>query len=157
AVAADPPDRIALAETFGETLADLDNDGIGRLVAEGIVDHRHIVDADGEIGAGHWVHRGTDGLLDRRAQPWLVEMAGQLIEMRQLLEPELGRLAHRDDAQHAKDAGDTAAGIAYRAAAILDPVRAPVLGADAVFEVERLAVGELAQAMLALRQILGVD
>ena len=50
AVAAEPADQVADAQASVEPAADLDQHGVGRLVAKCVVDHRHVVDPDRQEG-----------------------------------------------------------------------------------------------------------
>ena len=96
-VAAEPADQIADPQAGVEPAADFDQHGIGRLVAEHVVDHRHVVDADRqERRRAARALIGGDDLVDRFAQPALVEMAGQLVVIGEPLEPRLLRLAVAD-------------------------------------------------------------
>ncbi len=105
AVAADAADDVAHPEAAVEPLADLDDDRIRRLVAEGVVDVGELVDADREIGAAVAGARARgDDVVERLAQPLLVVMAGELVVAGEMLEPLLGRLAPADEPQHAQHA-----------------------------------------------------
>ncbi len=86
AIAADASEGVVAADAALEPPADLDENGIGRLVAEGVIDHRHVVDADDEIGARNR-RRGAaaDDVVDGVAQSQLVGKPGQFVEIRQLL------------------------------------------------------------------------
>src|SRR5579885_1278385 len=140
------------------SLADFDDDGVGRLVAVGVVDGAELVDADREIGAGRArAQAAGDDLVERLAQTLLVEMAGELVVMRELLESELGRLARSDEAEHALDAGEPAARDLGRAA-IVHPGVFPVVEAQTVLDVEFAAALDMGgKALFPQRQIVAVD
>src|SRR5216683_602410 len=103
-VAAEPADRIADTQAAIEPTAHFDQHRIGRLMAEHVVDHRHVVESDRqERGRAVGALIGGDDLVDRFAQPALVEMTGQLVVIRQPLEARLLRLAvadRTDDSEH---------------------------------------------------------
>ena len=64
---------------------------------------------------------GGDDLVDRLAQPALVEMPGQLVVIRQLFEPALLRLAVADRADDAEHDPRPARALALRPAALMHP------------------------------------
>ena len=158
-VAAEPADQIADAQAAVEPPADFDQHAIGRLIAEHVVDHRHVVDSDRqERGRAVGALIGGDDLVDRFAQPGLVEMTGQLVVIRQPLEARLLRLAvadRTDDSEH--DRRSTRI-ITTRPAALVHPDEAAFGVAQAVFAVERILAVEMpGERQLAVDQIIGMD
>jgi len=158
AVAADAADDVADAQAAVEPLADLDDDGVGRLVAVGVVDGAELVDADGEIGAGRaGAQAAGDDLVERLAQALFVEVASELVVMRELLEALLDRLARGDEAEHALDAHGLAARRLGRAA-IVHPGVVAAVEADAVLAVESAAALDVrSEALVAQRQVVAMD
>ncbi len=159
AVAAHPADHVADAQAAVEPVSHLDDHLIGDLVAEDVVDAGELVDADREIGPGEAGARAVrEHVVERFAQPLLVEMAGQVVVIREPLETLLLRLPLRDDAQHAEHAGRPPEAVELGGAALVQPGEAAVAEPDAVFDVERGAAVVMAlQALLAQQQILGID
>src|SRR5215813_5211882 len=159
AIGTDAADDVAGAQAAVEALADLDEHGVAGLVAEAVVDLGELVDADDEIAAGNVGAAAVgNGVLERLAQPHLVEVAGQVVEARQPLEAGLVLLARIDEAQAADHAIRRCGGGALGGAAVVDPAEESVVAAHAVFAVIDLAVGEMVgERLQARRQVLGVD
>ncbi len=132
---------------------------IGRFIAEHVVDHRHVVDADRQKrgGAFRALVRGDD-LVDRLAQPALVEMTGQFVVIGQPFEPRLLDFAVADRADEAEHGLRPAGGVALGAAALMHPDKTPAGVAQPVFAVERgLAFKMRGKRQLAMHQIIGMD
>src|SRR6185437_15837057 len=92
------------------------------------------------------------------AQPLLVEVAGELVVIRQMLEALLLRLATGDDAPDAMHLDGPAGLVEGRIAAVMHPGEAAVLGAHAVFAVEARAARPMrGEALLAHEQVVGVE
>ena len=158
-VAADAADHVADPQATVEPLADLDDHLVAGLVAEHVVDAGELVDADREIGPGKAGARAVrEHVVERLAQPLLVEMAGELVVIGEMLETLLLRLALRDGAQHAEHAARAPDRVELGRAALVQPGEAAVAEADAVLDVERGAAIVVAlQALLAQQQIVGID
>ena len=158
-VAAEPADRIGDAQAAVEPTADLDQYGVGCFIAENVVDHRHVVDADRQKGgrtAGALID--CDDLVDRLAQPALVEMARQLVEIRKPFEARLLRLAIANSADHAEHELWPTGVVPSRSAALLHPDKAARGITQAILAVEQaLAVEMLRKRQLPLAQIVGMD
>ncbi len=158
-VAADAADHVGNPEAAVEPLPHLDDHLVAGLVAEDVVDAGELVDADREIGPGETGARAVrEHVVERFTQALLVEMAGQVVVIRQPLETLLLRLALRHGAQHAEHAARAPDHVELDRAALVQPNEAAVAEADAVLDVERGAAIVMAlQALLAQQQILGID
>src|ERR1051326_4650679 len=121
-VATEPADQIADPPGAAEPAADLDEHRVGRLIAEDVVDHRHVVDADREeCRRAPSALIGRDDLVDRFAQPAFVEMAGEFVVVGQALEAHLLRLAVADRADDAEHDLRPAGIVALGPSALVDP------------------------------------
>ena len=101
-VAAQPADQVADPDASVEPAADLDQHGIGRLAADGVVDRAHAVDADRKKrGRARRPLAGGESPVDRLAQAAAIEVAGQLVVTGEVLDPAVlnsrvgGRAARR--------------------------------------------------------------
>ena len=159
AVATHAADHVAHAEAAVETLTDLDDDLIRGLVAEDVIDAGELVDADGEIGAGETGAGAVrEHVIERLAQAPAVEMAGQLVVVRNMLEPLLLGLARGDGAQHAQHSPRPAHAIEFGRAALVQPREAAIAESNAIFDVEGRAAAVMAlQALLPHDEIVGID
>ncbi len=158
-VAAKPPDQVADPQATVEPAADFDQNGVGHLIAEQIVDHGHAVDADRQksrrIGRALI---GGDDLIDRLAQAALVEMAGQLVVVGELLETALLRLAVADCANHPEHTLRPSGVVALRAPALMDPGEDAAGAAHPVFAIEAgSAIEMVGEHQLPVHQIVGMD
>ena len=159
AVAADAADDVAHPEAAVETLAHRDDHRIGGLVAERVVDRGELVDADGEIrtDAARAQARGDD-VIERLAQPLLVEVAGELVVIGGVLEAQLLRLTAGDEAPDAVHAHRPAGLVEHGRAAVMHPGEAAILGADAELAVEDGAARPVGvEALLAQQQVVRVE
>ncbi len=93
-VAADPADDVAGAQAAVEPLADRQQNAVGDLVAEGLVDQRHLVNADHQIGALDAIALAVvERVVERLAQPRSIVMAGQIVVVGVVVEPRVVALA----------------------------------------------------------------
>ena len=79
---------------------------------------------------------GGDDLVDRLAQPALVEMAGQLVVIGELLQTTLLRFAIADRANHPEHALRPPGIVALRPAALMHPGKDAAGAAHPVFAIE---------------------
>ncbi len=158
-IAAEATNYVADPHAGVEPAADLDQHRIGRLIAEHVVDRRHVVDADRqECRRAMRALIGGDDLVDRLAQPRLVEMAGQLVVVGEPFEPILLRLAVADGADNAAHDARPAFVVAGRPAALVHPHKGPFGIAQAVLAVEgALAVEMRGERQLPMHQIVGMQ
>ncbi len=97
-------------------------------------------------------------LVELVAQARLVEMAGQLVVIRDTLQPRLGLLAGGDDAQGAAHFDRRHLGVERGGGAVMHPDHAALVVAQPVFAVIARLAGEMvAQGLEADRQVFGMD
>lgn len=158
-VALDATDHVTGADATIQPLAQPDDDRIADGVTESVVDHAEIVDIDDQeracramtFGLGHRVLHGI-------AQACLVEMAGQLVEVGQILEPLGALLALGDDPECADHAQRVATGVDLGHAAVMHPSDGAVLAPEPILAVERHPGGEMTgQRFQAHRQVAMAD
>ncbi len=158
-VAAHAPDDVTHAQPAVEPAPDLDDDLVGGLVAEHLVDAGELVDPYREIGAGKpGAHALHEHVIERLAQPLLVEMAGEFVVIGQVLEPLLLRFAHGDVAQHAEHSLRPPDRVEFGRAALAEPGEGAVADPDAVLDIERGAPGIMGlQPLLTHDEIVGMN
>src|SRR5690606_25126665 len=158
-VGVEPADDVAGAEAAIEPLADGDEGGVAGLMTEGVVDHRKLVEPDDEEATRQIEALAIgQGVFERVAQPYLVEMTGQLVEVGEPFEARFVLLAGCDQAKAADQALRQPAGRELRLSAVVDPGAAAAVRADAVLAVIGGSVGEMiGQRLEPDRQIFGMD
>jgi hypothetical protein len=126
------PVRAQAAKPFAadeprEPLGHADEDRVSRIASEGIVHHRHAIDADGEKGrlalrAARPIERTFSDL----GQPHAAQAPGQAVMLEALLQSLLAELQVRHPAQGPDHRHRLAGAVDLRLAAIVDPDRAAV-------------------------------
>ncbi len=97
-------------------------------------------------------------MIEHFAQPLLVEVAGEIVVIRQELEPLLLRLAGGDEPHDAAQPLGPADVVELGGAAIVQPAEAAALKPHAIFAIERQAARVMRmELLLALKQIVGID
>src|SRR5579875_3728260 len=159
AVIAGAADDIARAQAAIEPIADLDDDLIDALIAEGLAQEAELVDTDGEIAAGDPVARCIgERMVEGFAQARAIIVPGQLVIAREIFEPCLVLLARGDNAQHAGKDARLAVGAEAGSAAIVHPLEFAVVGAHPVFAIVVLAGDKMVrEGEPARRRVLGVE
>ena len=97
-------------------------------------------------------------MIEHLAQPLLVEVAGEIVVIREELETLLLRLAAGDEPHHAAQPLGPADMVELGGAAIVQPAEAAALEPHAIFAIESLAARVMRmKLLLALQQIVGID
>jgi len=158
-ITAHPADHVGGTHETVQTLAHGRDHRVGRLVAEGVGDHRELVDADGQVEPIDTVAPIVgDGVIDGLAQPRAVVVAGELVVVGLVLETGLVLLTAGDDAQCAGQALRLALSVQHHRAALVHPAILAVALTHAVLAVEGGAVVDMArQHTLAQQQVVLVD
>ena len=98
AVAADPAHRVADARTHLQPLGQIEQHGVPGFVAEGVVDDRQAVDANGKVKAVPAIAPAEHHhVVQRPAQPRPAVEPGQDVVIRLVFEARLGAFAGGDD------------------------------------------------------------
>jgi hypothetical protein len=108
------------------------------------IDHAQLVQADDQEGAGLLVpQRLRQRLVERLAQTNLVEVAGELVKIRSILELGFMLFALGDQAKHTDQPLGRACVRDLDRAAIVNPLRFAVAGAEPVLAIEGSVTGEM--------------